>query len=254
MDESTALLATLAVTPPHAPTACVGWTAHELVAHLAAGAAEMADLVEAAVGGGPERPTRAFGEREAPYVALDDEELRGRLVTEALRLQAAVQALGSERAVAFSGRRLAASDLSMHGRSEAALHRWDLVGDDATSRELLAQPELTAHAVTVLNSMVNGSSEAVAHRVMGTEHARLAFGSPGLPDVVLVVDDDGARLESDDPSPTPVAVADPATRLLALWGRRSSVGTVRWVGEDASCDGLARFLWPATSMSDSRQT
>ena len=239
MDEATALLATLAVTPPRAPTACAGWTAHELVAHLAAGAAEMADLVE-----GAERATRAFDEREAPYVALDDDELRSRLVTEALRLQAAVQALGTEATVAFSGRRLTAAELSMHGRSEAALHRWDLAGDDDTSRELLAQPELTAHAVAVLNSMVNGSSEAVARRVAGLDDVRLAFGSPGCPDVVLVVDDDGPRLELDAPSASPAATADPDTRLLALWGRQSSVGAVRWHGDDSSCARLAGFLCP----------
>src|SRR5262249_2219726 len=47
MDEATAFLDALDRTPPDAPTACADWTAHELVAHLAAGAAEMADLTEA---------------------------------------------------------------------------------------------------------------------------------------------------------------------------------------------------------------
>jgi hypothetical protein len=40
-----------------------------------------------------------------------------------------------------------------HHRSEAAIHRWDITGSDDLSDELLAQPELTRHAVSVLNSM-----------------------------------------------------------------------------------------------------
>jgi uncharacterized protein (TIGR03083 family) len=246
MDEATALLSTLVTTSPDAPTACAGWTAHELVAHLAAGAAEMAELTEATLAGMTPRATKAFGEREAPFAALDDDELRDRLVTEALRLGAATQALGDmNKEVAFSGRSLTAADLAMHGRSEAAVHRWDLAGDDDTGRQLLAQPELTAHAVTVLNSMVSASSEAVARRARaaGMADVRVAFGAPGRPDIVLVADSDGARLELHDPSPSPVATADPATRLLALWGRRSTTGAVRWNGDDARCQALAAFLW-----------
>src|SRR5438874_1973944 len=82
MDEATALLLTLADTAPDAPTACVGWAAHELVAHLAAGAAEMAALVEDVAAGRPSRPTQGFAEREAPFRALADEELRARLLAE----------------------------------------------------------------------------------------------------------------------------------------------------------------------------
>jgi uncharacterized protein (TIGR03083 family) len=154
MDEATALLLTLEFTDPRAPTACAGWTAHELVAHLAAGAAEMAGHAERALVGEPEQAARGFAEREAPFVAMEDPELRDRLFTEALRLHAAVDAL-SERglSVAFSGRRLSAREIRTHGRSEAALHRWDLCGDDEIGVQHLGPPELTTHAVTVLNSL-----------------------------------------------------------------------------------------------------
>jgi uncharacterized protein (TIGR03083 family) len=251
MDEATALLTTLGATASDAPTACAGWTAHELVAHLAAGATEMAELVEASVAGGAERPTRAFADREAPFVALADDELRERLVTEALRLASAIEALGAlgpGRTVGFSGRRLSASDLEMHGRCEAAIHRWDLVGDDEISRELLAAPELTRHAVSVLNTMLAGSREAGAVRVnearLGAFRAR--FGAAGADDVVLVVDDEGARLEMDEPSGDPTARSDGATRLLALWGRRSEAGAVRWGGDSERARQLAAFLWAPT--------
>jgi uncharacterized protein (TIGR03083 family) len=248
MDEATALLMTLEATAPDGPTACAGWTAHDLVAHLAAGAAEMADLTEATLAGAPPRATKAFGDREAPYAALPDDELRSCLFTEALRLNAAVEALaaaGPGSAVAFSGRQLTAADLAMHGRSEAALHRWDLTGDDDISRELLAQPELTVHAASVLNEMVDGSAESVGARAAAADlhEVRLAFASPGQPDVVLVADASGCRFELDDPTASPVAIADPATRLLALWGRRTQLGPVTWSDDAAARAQLTAALW-----------
>ena len=246
VDGATAFLTALAGTAAHAPTACTSWTAHDLVAHLAAGAAEMASLTEAAVAGLPARATAGFAAREAPFTAMDDERLRARLVTEALRLDAAVGAL-EERGghVSFSGRLLSPADLRMHGRSEAALHRWDLAGDDDVGDALLAGPELTAHAVKTLNAMLGGSPEDVTQRVLTARlgPGRLAFAAPGQPDVVLVVDDGGSRLELAEPSPAPVATADPATRLLALWGRRSPGRHVTWDGDDGEAGALAAFLW-----------
>ena len=95
MDEATAFLSTLETTAPDAPTACAGWRAHDLVAHLTAGAAEMAELTEAVATGRDVRATRDFATREAPFVAMADDELRARLVAEAIRLGVAVDALGA---------------------------------------------------------------------------------------------------------------------------------------------------------------
>jgi len=248
MTEAMALVATLECTPPGAPTACAGWTCHHLTAHLAAGAAEMADLVETSLSGGGERSTKAFGEREAPYLALADDDLRNRLFSEAIRLNLAVEqlrSLGSQRTVPFAGKRLTASQLDLHGRCEAAVHRWDLTGDDEVSSELLSAPELTVHAVSVLNEMLEGSREAVAARVpaTGTGPFRASFAAPDVADVVLVVDHDGARLEMDDSSGPPTAVSDGATRLLALWGRRSSTHRITWCDDDPRSRRLAAFLW-----------
>lgn len=249
MDEATALLRTLESTPPDHPTACPGWTAHELVAHLAAGAAEMAVLTEASCAGTHERPTRGFDEREAPFVALADDELRDRLFVEALRLNAAIDAMrvaGPSCTVAFSGRQLTAADLDLHGRSEAALHRWDLVGSDQVSTDLLAQPELTRHAVTVLNEMLDGSGESPRARAAdrGVTDLRAAIAAPGQPDVVLVVDEEGARLELHDPVATPALRTDAATRLLALWGRRSATGGLEWTDDGPVAAQLSSLLWP----------
>ena len=261
MDEATAFLLILERTTPSAPTACAEWTAHELVAHLTAGAAEMADLIEGVTTGRCDRATKDFATREAPYVAMADDALRDRLVVEAIRLDIAVEAL--DRAVPvltvpFAGRRLGAHELTVHGRSEAALHRWDLAGDDDTSEELLRQPELTAHAVGVLNTMLDASAEAVALRAaaVGITDLHARFAAPGQSDVVLVVDRAGARLELDEQRAPWTAQADPATRLLALWGRKSATRPVHWNSDLPGAGPLASFLWgtatPVTALSEIR--
>lgn len=247
MDEATALLTTLGDTPAGAPTACAGWTAHDLVAHLAAGAAEMADHAERALSGAPERETAGMAQREAPFAAMDDPALREILFGHALRLEAAtaeLARLGLD--LPFSGRRLSASEIRLHGRSEAAIHRWDLCGDDGVGDELLSQPELTAHAVTVLNSMLDGSGEATAIRARSAalEAPReLRLAAPGQPDVVVVVEPAGGRLALAPPDGSPTVITDPATRLLALWGRRSPGRSMVWSDDEAAGAGLARFLW-----------
>jgi uncharacterized protein (TIGR03083 family) len=247
MDEATELLSALENTAPTTRTACSGWTAHELVAHLTAGAAEMAALTEESVAGLEPRPTQGFRDREAPFVQLPDDELRDRLVIEALRLSSAVASLrtaGPAGSVSFSGRRLTAAELDLHGRSEAALHRWDLAGDDPISIELLSQPELTAHATSVLSSMLDGSPESVASRVDASrvQASRLTFAAPGEPDVVFVHDPAGPRWEMAAPTSEPTAISDPATRLLALWGRATTTGTIAWTGEAPECRDLSRLL------------
>jgi hypothetical protein len=160
--------------------------------------------------------------------------------------------------VPFAGRRLDANELTMHGRSEAALHRWDLAGDDDTSEELLRQPELTVHAVSVLNTMLDASAEAVAARAAaaGITDLRARFAAPGQSDVVLVVDRTGARLELDEQRAPWTAQAEPATRLLALWGRKSATRPVRWNPELPGAGPLGAFLWgaatPVTALSETR--
>ena len=259
MDEATAFLDTLDRTAPTSPTACARWTAHELVAHLTAGAAEMAELTEAVTTGRGERATRDFSAREAPYAAMADDDLRNRLVVEAIRLSTAIEALGAPgapRTVPFAGRRLSASELVMHGRSEAALHRWDLAGGDDVSDDLLGQPELTAHAVEVLNTMLGDSPEAVTTRTTAAAITKLRarFAAPGQLDVVLVVDAAGARLELDEPRTTWGASTDPGARLLALWGRRSPTRPISWRKRTAhpehwppSCGDLAPARSPTAS-------
>lgn len=221
-DEAHELLTTLLSTPLHQLTGCQGWTGHELVAHLAAGADEEADLIEAQVAGRPERATRSFDEREAPYRALADGPLRERLFEASLRLTTALQRLGSG-TVRFTGWVMTAGDIALHSRSECAIHRWDLVGRDDAGWAMLRQPALTRHAASVLMSMPT-LAESVAARLgprSGLADARVVLRSGALDDVVV-------ELRAGVPSVTLAAQADAAAdlecdaaqRLLLLWGRR----------------------------------
>jgi hypothetical protein len=151
--ESWELMTTLAAADPAARTARSQWTVHDLVAHLAAGAKENADLIEDALAGRPARATRTFAEREAAFVAMPDEQPRQELVVQSSRKLTAVERLaarGPDATYQFTGRPFSAALARTHGRSEAAIHRWDIAGDDQTGMELLAAPELTRHAVEML--------------------------------------------------------------------------------------------------------
>lgn len=154
--ELEAFLRVLAATAPDAPTACEGWSAHELVAHLAAGSKEMARLVNRRVELGPDAevgPTISFEKREPPCHALSDRVLRRMFVREGLALTDAIlrlQKLGPGATVTFTGSDMTLDDMVRHGRSELVLHRWDLVGSDATSQRLLDDPELLEHGRRVL--------------------------------------------------------------------------------------------------------
>src|SRR2546428_12457442 len=90
--EVSALWAILADVSPSARTACTEWTAHDVLAHLAAGAKERADLIEERLGGLPERATRPFAERQAPFLAMPDQELRTALTRETRRFETAATA------------------------------------------------------------------------------------------------------------------------------------------------------------------
>jgi hypothetical protein len=254
--EGRALLAAIDQLPPEAPTACAGWTAHDIAAHLAAGAEETADLIDERLDGRPVRPTRRFEGREAPFRAMGHDELRARLVTENVRMMAAWDALAEQTAdpaIAFTGTRVTVDELETHSRSEAALHRWDLVGDDDTSGRLLAQPELTAHAVEVLNRMpvLTESARSLGIRARGAGLAplRLLFRSPDqpdVPDVVLVIGRVASHFElADGPVGADITLTtDAGSRLLVLWGRRSTRRRLDIEGNAALVAALERVVWP----------
>lgn len=250
--EGKALLATLDQVAPSAPTACMGWTAHDIVAHLAAGSKEIADLIEEKLTGEQPRPTKTFEEREPPFRALPDNELRRVWAHHSRRKVEAVEALaalGEDAAFDFTGASLTPGQIVTHSRSEAAIHRWDIAGDDAISAELLALPDLTAHAVSVLNAMpiLRESSRARMSRV-GRVPLHIVLRAPGDPDVVMRADTSGeARFELVGNGPAEgdvIAEMDPVQRLLTIWGRRSTTRSVRVQADPGTSQVVTSVLWP----------
>jgi hypothetical protein len=251
--ETQALVAALEEVGPRAPTACTGWTAHELVAHMAAGAKENADLIEDKLAGRPRRATRGFAEREAPFVALDDGPLRKALATQGARKRAAVDALADtdDPVFEFTGRDFSVTQTVTHTRSEAALHRWDLVGDDDISDLLLAQPELTAHAVEILNTL------PMLHEAPGcrSDHAgitgdlRIVLRSPGTDDITYARTPRGSRfvIEDGPAAGDALVTTDAANRLLALWGRRSNERHLSIETDSVAAKTVTSVLWPSAT-------
>jgi hypothetical protein len=227
---------------------------HDLVAHLAAGAKENADLIEDALAGRPARATRTFAEREPAFVAMPDEQLRHQMVDQAGRKMAALQELaarGPDATYQFTGRPFTAALAQTHARSEAAIHRWDIAGDDETSMELLAAPELTSHAVEILNTLpILCEAPFSRARVAHIQELRIVLRSPAQPDVVMDIDPDGARFElaeiSQPADGDAVVETDPAHRLLSIWGRRSPHHPVTVVADPKLWAPVAAVLWDAT--------
>ena len=250
--EGQALMTALDGVPPSAPTACDGWTAHHIVAHLAAGSKEIADLIEEKLAGEPARPTRAFEEREPAFRALSAGELRAAWISQIQRKTEAQNALaevGEDSTFDFTGTALTVEQIITHSRSEAAVHRWDITGTDDVSDELLAQPELTRHAVTVLNSM-SVLNESAATRISHGDRLplRIVLRAQGQPDVVLAADAGrNARFEllgEGTADGNVVVSTDAAHRLLILWGRRPSKRPATIQADKAVSDAVAGVLWP----------
>ncbi|MGH3788727.1 MAG: maleylpyruvate isomerase N-terminal domain-containing protein [Pseudonocardiaceae bacterium] len=105
---------------------------------------------------------------------------------------------------------------------------------DWTAHDLVAhlaagaqeKPELTRHAVDVLNTLpVLAEAPGARADVGGLFHSRVVLRSPDQPDVVLIADTSGARFELIAGGPAngdAVVATDAVNRLLTLWGRRSS--------------------------------
>jgi hypothetical protein len=119
---------------------------------------------------------------------------------------------------------MTATELDTHGRSELALHRWDMAGDDACSMELLAQPELLTHAVKLF-AMLPQLAESPAQRArragLTRDHplsVRLRATGDDR-DVVVHLDGEATRVTLAPQTDAPALVTTAAGRLLLLWGR-----------------------------------
>jgi hypothetical protein len=198
------------------PTWCAGWSAHEVVAHVTAAAEERANLIDDHLAGLPSRSTRSWDVREPPFRALPDAVLRERLVVEAARFERVVSAMDDQDAIEYTGWFMTADRLRTHSRSEASLHRWDLVGDDELSSTLLSDPALTRHALAVFAGM---PALLEARRWIDAPFSPRPMGlrSPSEPDVLITPGEGLSLVRSSDADEVIEMV--PSERLLVLWGR-----------------------------------
>lgn len=222
--EADAFFETLDSTPPDAVTACLGWTTHEMIAHIASGADAFANQIEAHLDG---RPVPEFGSwevREPPYRELPDAVLRRRLNASEQRMSAAFEtmlAADPVAAVAEVGWGLPIAELVTHMRQEFAIHRWDLIGDDEIGRSLLSRPVLLDHSARLLGDSLFkfGLPRDPSPQTPLTVRLRCA----DEPDLVVDVRDGTGTLTLADPADADrVIETDAAARLLILWGRRPS--------------------------------
>ncbi len=218
--ETAALLDTLSAVGPRALTSCPGWSAQHLAAHIAGNHQEARLHVEACAAGRPLSATRSFEEREAPLLRLRFDTLLALIESEESALLSAVDTVLSDDPDAelqWTGRTVSVKGFPTHMRSESAVHRWDIAGDDATSWHLLAQPELLTHAVGFIGKPLLVKGLTGAH---GPFFGRVR--SPGADDLLVGVERGREpRLEVTRPSGPAVIECDPAARLLLLWGRKA---------------------------------
>jgi uncharacterized protein (TIGR03083 family) len=218
--ELTAILATLDDLPPNVLTSCPGWTAHHLAAHICGNYEEILDHVEAFATGQPRERTRSWEEREAPLRELDHNDLLRRIEVQAVDTANAIDAAvedNPDASLQWTGRTVPVANFATHLRSEDALHRWDLVGDDDVSYALLAQEDLLRHAVTFIGRpLLDRGLSAGA----GTEPFVARVRSPGQDDLIVEAGAGEARISVGPSGDAATIEGDPGARLLLLWGRK----------------------------------
>jgi hypothetical protein len=209
--------------PPAGITACPGRTVFRMACHMAGAVEEIDRHVVGYLAGTPVHRTRMFEEREEPYFTLSTPEVLDRLLEgdEALREHMA-ELLDREpdAHLTWTSRTVRAKGFLSHLRNECAVHRWDMVGDDEASRELLSQPDLLRHTVEFLGAIPlqargiaagAGSGRSVSYRLR----------APGQDDLVVGVRAGEQELRLVPQRGAVLAEGDPAARHLLVWGRRA---------------------------------
>jgi uncharacterized protein (TIGR03083 family) len=218
--ELTALLTSLHEVGPSALSSCPGWNAHRLAAHIAGNYEEVRNHVEAFDAGQPLARTRTWEEREEPFRRLGYAALVRRIESEAARTSAITDLVLERRPDAqltWTNRTVAVSGFPTHMRSEDALHRWDLIGDDDASHALLGQQDLLAHAVSFVGQPLlrRGRDAGAAQETLGGRVRSL-----GRDDLIVEARNGEAALAIGPREGPSDIEGDPAARLLLLWGRK----------------------------------
>lgn len=215
----------LAVLDSHAPgalTGCPARTAHHLAAHVAGNYREITRHVEAYLSGTPLTRTRAFDEREPEFRVLTPPALMSAIATGEERMRLRITELldrEPDPVLRWTNRQVHVAGFLKHSRSECAVHRWDLTGDDEVSEKLLSQAELLEHVVTFIGP-VPMTARGMATGAGTGLPLRARVRAAGQPDLVVAVHRGEPRLYLAEPEGEALVEGDPAARLLFLWGRR----------------------------------
>jgi hypothetical protein len=124
-------------------------------------------------------------------------------------------------------------------RSESAVHRWDIAGDDPASWHLLAQPDLLTHAVGFIGKPLLTKGLTGAHAPFSGR-----VRSPDAEDLLVSVERGREpRLEITRPTGPAIVECDAAARLLLLWGRKAMpFHRLRADADDATVGRLQSLL------------
>jgi mycothiol maleylpyruvate isomerase-like protein len=220
--EADAFLETVGQAAPDAVSACDGWTTHEIAAHVTGIAVEVIRHLEPYLHGDQVPRTRSFEEREAPLQATAHLALLSRLEAEEQRMRRLVDDVLSrepDAVIPWTGRRMAVAKFIPHLRNEHALHRWDIVGDDEISRQLLDDVDLVDHSVGELGRILLAAGRRHDPDPDSDFHVRLrAEGQPALR--VVVENGDAILAWASDDTDEPSVDFDAGARQLFIWGRR----------------------------------
>lgn len=221
--EADAFLTTINQSAPQAVSACDGWTTHEVAAHVAGIAVEVIRHLEPYLQGDPVPKTRSFEEREAPLRATRHQKLLKRLDAEEARMRSLVDDVlerEPDAVIPWTGRHMAVAKFIPHLRNEHALHRWDVAGDDSTSRQLLGDTDLVDHSVGELGRILLNVGRSHDPDPGTDFHVRLR--SNDQRDLSVIVENNNATLAWSDDGDTDKATVDldVGARHLFIWGRR----------------------------------
>jgi hypothetical protein len=122
--------------------------------------------------------------------------------------------------VAWTGRTMRIRWFAEHMREELVLHRWDVTGDDATSRADLAEPWMIDHSVHAVGRPLLVRGSAALEPGAGPVEGRLRVA--GTDDVLVRADRAGTRIELVPAQGPATLETDAAARTLMLWGRRTA--------------------------------
>jgi Histidine phosphatase superfamily (branch 1) len=125
---------------------------------------------------------------------------------------------GAERHMWFVPWHTGISSVLLQGEA-LVIHRWDIVGDDATSGRLLGEPWFTEHSVVAVGRplLVRGYQRWSSG---GGEPFTARLRVPGGNDLIVSVGGAGPSVELGEVAGAAVLESDAAARALLLWGRQ----------------------------------